>query len=210
MANAYTRTGGTHGTAAVLEVVEVQRKVLRDELKTLDTIAAKLGGEVEEAVAQLSSAPRPKSRKGIKTNSPAAAKRRQLQVYEYLVAIGGEVAPKAIRDALGLNENQVRKATQRLAEAGKVRKKGERQHTRYEVITDAPSTTPTASVPGTLSGRALTEMQERGFVTPAELTELTGEGEETIRKVCGQLIREEEIRWERRGERRGYVAVGGA
>ncbi len=212
MANASMTTGRTHGTAAVLEVVEVQRGILRKELRTLDTIAVKLGGEqVEEAASPVPATQKPRSRKGTKTNSPAAAKERQHKVYGYLSEAGGEVAPKAIRDALGLSESQVRKATQRLEEAGRVRRKGERQHTRYEVLTDVPVTGSLAALTaaGTLSGRVLAHIQGRGFVTLAELIELTGESEDTIREVCGQLIREEEVQMDRRDEKRGYVAVGG-
>jgi hypothetical protein len=52
-------------------------------------------------------------------------------------------------------------------------------------------------------------IQDRGFVTLAELIELTGESEGTIREICGQLIREEEVQMDRRDEKRGYVTVGG-
>jgi len=204
-------TGDTHGTAAVLEVVETQRKILRGELRTLDTIAVKLGGEQAEAPVPTLATSRPKSRKGTGVNSPAAAKKRQHQVYDHLAATGGEVAPKAIRDALGMSEGQVRKATQRLEEAGRVRRTGERQHTRYQAVADVPpagSEEPPAA--GTLTGRVLAEIQERRFVTLAELIEASGEQEGVIRGVCGGLIREEEVQMERRGAKRGYVAVGGA
>lgn len=212
MANASMTTGETHGTAAVLKVVEVQRRILRNELRTLDTIAVKLGGErVEETASQAPTTPKSRSRKGTKTNSPAAPKEHQQKVYGYISETGGEVAPKAIRDALDLSENQVRKATQRLEEAGRVRRKGERQHTRYEVLTEVPAAASLAAPPaaGTLSGRVLARIQDRGFVTLAELIELTGESEDTIREICGQLIREEEVQMDRRDEKRGYVAVGG-
>jgi hypothetical protein len=76
----------TRGAAAVLAVVEEQRKALRVELKTLDSIASRLGGEQIEETSPKPAAPEPRrrSQKRTKTNSPAAAAERRAELLRFL------------------------------------------------------------------------------------------------------------------------------
>lgn len=232
---AATEQGEKRGVAAVLDTVEVQRKYLRDELKLLDTMAVKLGGgPVEEApkpTAASAVKPQPKgakSRKGTKVNSPAAAAERVETLARFLGQQSEPVPSGTIQRELNFSVSEVKTAVRRLEEAGRLVRTGEGASTLYSAKgSDAPSAAPkptpltppsptaaTAPPPvpkapssseGTLNGRVLARVQGTEFSTLADLAEFTGSSNEDALRECGLLIREGEIRMERRGGQPGYV-----
>lgn len=204
----------TRGTAAVLIVVEEQRKALRAELKTLELIAVRLGGEQVEETSPAPPAPKAKrrSRKGTKTNSPAAAAKRRVKLLRFLDSTTGPASSGVIQRELGFTPNNVKTAVKRLEEEGKVGRTGEGASTRYfvrgvEADTSGPPAIPPVTL-GTIPGRILE--RARDGVTLAELAGDLDLDEDDTRKECGKLIAEEELRMARRNGDRIYVLNGGA
>lgn len=213
--------------AAILAAIEEKRQRIRDRAawaiqgieRTRDEELAQLDPDAVEDAAPVAApaAPKPKpkkpgSRKGTKVNSPAAAKERQQKVFDYLQAHPGPVKPMVLRDELDMSSPQLRKATLRLEEAGKVRRNGERQDTTYEAIRQggAPVPSPTEQAQGTPQGRVLAVIEETGGATNAEIqAKLPDLTEAAVNEACGSLIRDEEVKIERRGLDRVYVPVGG-
>ncbi len=211
-------------TAAVQQALDAAREEIRQraawaiagiESKRDDELA-QLDPEAEETPSvELAPSAKPKrkgaSRKGSKVNSPTAAKERQQRVFDYLAAQGGKVSPKQIREALGISESSLRKATMRLEEAGKVRREGERQSTTYEAITEAgePASAVDAPVP-TIAGRIIDLAQRPTGVSLDELVAELGLGESEAREEAGKLIAEEELTMGRVAGRSVYIAKGGS
>lgn len=113
------------GVAAVLDTVEAERKALRAELKLLDSMAVKLGGDAPEQMAPTPTPapakPKPKSPKskqsGGGTTSPAAALERRDAVLRFITEAQGEtVAAGEIERGLGISGPMVRTALRRLEE----------------------------------------------------------------------------------------------
>jgi hypothetical protein len=203
----------TRGAAAVLAVVEEQREALRVELRTLDSIASRLGGEQIEETSLKPAAPesRRRSRKGTKTTSPAAAAERREKLARFLDTRVEPVSSGVIQRELGLTQHNVKTAIKHLEEEGKVGRIGEGASTRYFVQPGEPDAADPSVVqpvaPGTIPGRILE--RARDGVTPAELAGDLGLPEVDVRKECGKLIVEEELRMTRRDGERIYVANGG-
>lgn len=209
-------TTQAHGTAAVLAVVEHQRKSLRGELKTLDSIAVKLGGESADRVpAPISARPKPKRRRRAgrpHPNSQQAAEERSEALFKFLVERGSQVAPREAREALDMTEAQVRAAGERLTKQGRMKRTGLRNHTFYEatptgeegscVSNDTP-----VPLAATIPGRILTFAEEKDGVTLEELAADLGLSEEKVREECGKLIAEEELRMARRNGVSIFVVV---
>jgi hypothetical protein len=204
----------TRGAAAVLAVVEEQRKALRVELRTLDSIASRLGGEQIEETSLKPAAPKSKrqSQKGTKTNSPAAAAGRREKLVRFLDIRAEPVSSGVIQRELGFTYNNVKTAVKHLEEEGKVGRIGEGASTRYFLQRGEPDAVGPSAIrpvaPGTIPGRILE--RARDGVTPAELAGELGLPEVDVRKECGKLIVEEELRMTRRDGERIYVASVGA
>lgn len=202
------------GTAAVLVVVEEQRKALRAELKTLDSIAVSLGGKQMEEASQTPAAPKPKrrSQKGTKTNSPAAAAKRREELVRFLATQAEPVSSGVIQRELGFTHNNVKTAVKRLEEEGRVGREGESASTRYfledgESGASGPPAIQSVT-PGTISGRILERAHDG--VTQGELAGDLGLPESDVREECGKLIVEGELLMARRDGQPIYVANGGA
>jgi len=203
---------------AVLEAIAAERQEARGWLKRLDAAEAAIKGRSLAAPPKPIAGPPPRQKRKGKgaTTSPAEALARQAKVHRFIAEQGGLVAPKDIRAATGLSENTFRTAASRLVEAGKLRREGDRQFTRYESIKsptgdaeESPTAPPPSAPPqGTLVGRVLATIQSCEFATVDELADLLDEDPALIESQAGSLIREEEIRMERRNGRVGYVLSG--
>ncbi|HVV89522.1 MAG TPA: hypothetical protein VHB53_03415 [Solirubrobacterales bacterium] len=202
------------GAAAVLAVVEEQRKALRVELRTLDSIASRLGGERIEETLPKPAAPksRRRSQKGTKTNSPAAAVERREKLVRFLDARAEPVSSGVIQRELGFTQHNVKTAIKKLEDDGKVGRTGEGASTRYFLPRGERDAAGSSAIPpvasGTIPGRILE--RARDGVTPAELATDLSLPEDDVRKECGKLIVEEELRMARRGGERIYIVNGGA
>jgi hypothetical protein len=199
------------GTAAVLVVVEEQRKALRAELKTLDSIAVSLGDKQIEESPQVPPAPRAKQRrsqKGTKTNSPAAAAKRREELMRFLETQAEPVSSGVIQRELGFTHNNVKTAVRRLEEEDRVGRTGESASTRYFLrdgelgAAGPPAIQPVT--PGTISGRILE--RARDGATQTELASDLGLPEGEVREECGKLIVEGELLMSRRNGKPIYVA----
>lgn len=214
-------TTEAYGTGAVLAVVEDQRRALSAELKTLTSIAAKLGGNP----ADEPSAPRPlrpKRKPGRRAsrphpNSQQAASERSEELFSFLVQKGSKVAPRVAREALNMTETQLRAAGERLMKQGRMRRTGERNNTLYEAIAaggkdpntpEAPSVRTSGPPAATIPGRILTLAGEKEGVTLGGLMADLGLSEGRVREECGKLIAEEELRMARRNGNSIYVVAG--
>jgi hypothetical protein len=213
-------TAEAHGTAVVLAVVEDRRKVLRSELKTLASIAMRLGGESEgEAPAPTPARPKPNRRNANQPhpNSQQAAHERSETLFRLLIQKGGQVAPGTAREALNMTQGQVRCAGERLMKQGRMKRSGERNRTLYEAIAtsddgpaapQAPSATPSVPSAATIPGRILTLAKEKEGVILGELVADLNLPEDKVREECGRLIAEEELRMARRNGDSIYIVVG--
>lgn len=218
---------------AVLAAVEARRQQIREQAAwAIQGIEAKRDAELAEldidtsteastpapAPSPSPASPKRRQKKASTSPSPAAAMKRREDVHRFIHDQGGEVAPKIVREALGMSENTFRKAATRLVEAGALRKIGERQFTRYESI-KSPGSAPAAAPAGkagrqeperdgrgqTLGGRILADVTYTGGSSEDELAERLECTPDEIRTECGNLIREGEIRFERWDGKNVYV-----
>jgi hypothetical protein len=116
-----------------------------------------------------------------------------------------------IRTALRFTEFSTRSALKRLIEEGKVVRTGARETTRYvarDDVAGSPATLPERGPDdgGTLQGRLVELIADRGSASVEELAQALRVPREEIQATCGGLIREEEIRMASRGGRPVYVA----
>jgi hypothetical protein len=214
--------------ATVLDAIEAKRREIResasatireveaerdDELGRLDrAVAALYGAEVKPLpaetsppAAQPSSKPK-RRRRGGSAGSAAAVRERREKVFRFLVEEGKPIAREQISRALKISAYATRTALQRLCEEGKVARTGAHAATRYQARVKKSAAGPTLplSAPpqeGTLEGRVLAMIQDRGSPYLDELPQATGASLEQIRNVCGALVREEEIHMSQRNGR---------
>jgi hypothetical protein len=204
-------------TTAILAAIDDQRERIRSwadaEMTRLDRAAAALGKPKAATPPAARKAPPKRTRNT--TSHVEAAKRREA-VLAFLVERGGMVPSREIREAVGISKEPMRTAVKRLEEEGKVRRRGSRQTTEYGAVgSGAPLAERAAAAvgkapgpdDGTLQGRVLSKVQAGGFVSHASLLESTGASEADLRRATGLLIREEEIRMERREGQPGYIVA---
>jgi hypothetical protein len=208
---------------AVLAAVEARRQQIREQADwAIQGIEAKRDDELAELNLEAMTVsteeaptpkprPKPKSRKGTKVNSPAAAKERAERLATYLTEKGESVTGPEAREATGLSVVEFSTAVKRLEKEGRLTRTGKQQFSRYEATgakasseSVKPPPVPAANA-GTLQGRILAKVEADAFLTLDELVEATGANSEEVLRECGLLIREGEIRMERRSGRPGYA-----
>jgi hypothetical protein len=197
-----------HAWAAGL-VKEVEGR--RDEaLRRLDLSESALARD-PEVVAK----PAPtRSRRPVGKRGPSVAvlaERRREAILRFLVEQGRALAFSEIRAALRFTEFSTRSALKRLMGEGKVVRTGAREAMRYAAKSDGAGSV--ATLPrrrpddgGTLQGRLIELIADRGSASVEELAQALRVPREEIQAACGGLIREEEIRMASRGGRPVYVA----
>jgi hypothetical protein len=221
------------GAAAVLEVLEGQRQEVRqwmlaeiksledecgDELRRLDRAAAALGGvsrrPTVKAGPEESSRPRAKRRsKRKRPGSAQAIHERCEAVFRFLDEQGEPRAKGEIRSALRVSDFGATSALERLMEEGRVRRLGIGSGTRYEAKRRASTPKPSildGSEKGTIQGKALAIIRDRGRASGEELAQALRVAPESIQRGCGVLIAEEEIRMDRHEGKSVYVSIGDA
>lgn len=197
-----------HAWAAGL-VKEVEGR--RDEaLRRLDLSESAL---VEDAKVVATAAPIRSRRTGSKRGPSVAvlAERRREAIFRFLVEQGRAMSFSEIRTTLRLSEFSTRSALKRLIEEGKVVRTGTRGTTRYAARGEGAGSV--ATLPerrpddgGTLQGRLIDLIVDRGSASVEELAQALRVPREEIQAACGGLVREEEIRMASRGGRPVYVA----
>ncbi|MBS1881482.1 MAG: hypothetical protein JSS97_00830 [Actinobacteria bacterium] len=197
-----------HAWAAGL-VKEVEGR--RDEgLRRLDLSESALTAGTEVATKRAATTPR---RAGGKRGPSVAvaAERRREAVIRFLVEQGRAMSFSEIRTALRFTEFSTRSALRRLVKDGKVVRTGVRETTRYAARGEGAGSV--ARLPGggpdhdgTLQGRLVELISDRGSASVEELAQALRVTREEIQAACGGLVREEEIRMASRGGRPVYVA----
>jgi len=226
---------GPGGTAAVLEVLEGQRQEVRqwmltgiktleeecgDELRRLDRAAAALGGVGRRPAAKADpdELPRRGSRarrrpKRKRPRSPQALHERCEAVFRFLDEQQEPRAMGEIRGALRLTGFGASSALERLIEDGRARRIGIGSATRYEAKRRASTLSPSGAghaEEGTVQGRALAVIRDRGRASREELAQALRVSPELIQRECAVLIAEEEIRMDRHEGKGVYVSMGDA
>jgi Mn-dependent DtxR family transcriptional regulator len=216
---------------AILDAVEVQRRELRQwtseeikkvkdrrdsELLHLDRVVAVFEGNDVctdtthgSRVTHSKSASKRRRRKN-QTAAMAACERREA-VFRYLLEQARPVATGDIRRTLKISDFSIKSALKRLDQEGRVTRTGTGPTTRYEARADSPAVSDlvgsaaSSSEQGTAQGRILTVLEDRGSASLGELAQALHAPAEQVRKECGALIREGEIRMARRDGRPVYV-----
>jgi hypothetical protein len=196
-----------HAWAAGL-VKEVEGR--RDEaLRRLDlsesALTRDIKGVAKPAPTRLK---RPGGKRGM---SPAVlAERRREAILQFLIEQGRALSFPEIRAALRFPEFSTRSALRRLVKEGKVIRTGAAEATRY-AARDAGAGS-AAALPergpddgGTLQGRLVELIADRGSASVEELAQALRVPREEIQAACGGLVREEEIRMASRDGRPVYV-----
>jgi DNA-binding Lrp family transcriptional regulator len=197
-----------HAWAAGL-VKEVEGR--RDEaLRRLDLSESALTRDTEVvAKPKPARSKRPGGKGGM---SPAVlAERRREAILRFLVEQGRALSFSEIRTAMRFPEFSTRSALRRLVKEGKVIRTGASEATRYASrdagagsVAVLPNGGPDCD--GTLQGRLVELIADRGSASVEELAQALRVSREEIQAVCGGLVREEEIRMASRGARPVYVA----
>lgn len=197
-----------HAWAAGL-VKEIEGR--RDEaLRRLDLSESAL---VADAKIVAKATPSRSRRTGGKRGPSVAvlAERRREAILRLLVEQGRAMSFSEIRTALRLSEFSTRSALKRLIEEGKVVRTGTRATTRYAARGEGAGSPAALSERGpdnggTLEGRLMELIADRGSASAEELAQALRVPREEIQAACGGLVREEEIRMASRGGCPVYVA----
>lgn len=195
--------------AGVIRDIEDQRD---HGLRRLDQVASALTEEGKAMPGKASPAKsrRRRSGRGRPTVAALAEKRRQA-IHRFLVEQDRPLALAEIRRLLRLSEFSTRSALKRLILEGMVIRTGTGSGTRYQAKPDAASALavdvgpPHNPLEGTLQGRLLATLEDRGSASLEELAQAVRTPREEVERECGGLIREEEIRMARRNGRPVYV-----
>jgi hypothetical protein len=223
-------TEASSGLTAVLEAIESQRQEARetamatirgaeserdDLLRRLDQAVAALEGKsTRSIVPSLASAPspaRPRRRRAKSKRSVAAVHKRCEAVARFLSEQADPAPQRTICGALKISPAEARTALTRLEAEGKVVRTGTGSTTCYKL--KGGSSAALRSVPlglasgeqGTLQGRILMLLQDRGSASLDELVQALGVARERVLKECGALIRQEEVQMGRRDGRPIYL-----
>lgn len=219
--------------AAVLDAVDAQRREIRQwasrsikeiedrcgrELRRLDRAASALDEEASDSTAQTPSAapspsraqPKRRRQRRRKTGAEAAHKRREA-IYRYLCEQRKPLAARHIREALRLTDFSTSSALRRLVKEGKVVRTGVGSGTRYAAKHSTRRSENTSRIDcgsshgETVKGKILSLLEDRGSAPLNELAQALRIPVEEIRKECGALIGEEEIRMTRLNDVAVYV-----
>lgn len=206
---------------ATRQIEEVEEK--RDEeLHRIDGALACIQSQRSRPPRRRSSRPaaRPgRSQRKPAATTPAAVQERCEAVARLLVEVERPLSPKEIRQTLNLTSHTVNTALKRLAREGRVKRTGNGPTARYAAKGGGPDggsgakpfkPSPDGGDEGTLQGRILSTLQDRVYASADELAQATGASREEVIKECGVLLREEEIRMERREGRSVFVYPQGS
>ncbi len=211
--------------SAVRKVLEAERRKLRAwaagrvrdiesqrdrRLRGLDQVALALA-EGDEAAPKAAPAKQKRSRKKRGQTAAAIAERRRHAVHRFLVEQRRPLGLLEIRRALRLSEFSTRSALKRLIGEEIVLRIGTGSATRYEARPDGSGVPAGEQVPrpggrGTVQGRLLATIDDRGSASAEELAQAVRAPREEVQKECGALVREEEIQMARRDGRAVYVS----
>ena len=217
---------------AIVDLVEHQRREVRRlateeirmledrrdrDLGTLDDVIGALEGRKGKEVAPPTSsvsAPAPSRRSRTrrrrkKRGSPTqVALENREAILRHLEGADRQMAAGEIRGPLGISEHANANALKRLVSEGKVARVGSGSGTRYEVTRKSRrAVSGVDHGQGTLEGRILLILEDRGFVSDPELSQALRVPVEKVQEVCAGLIAEGEIRVSNRGGARVYVRL---
>jgi hypothetical protein len=200
--------------ASLIGDIEAQRDL---GLRRLDRAASVLSEDDKDAPKASGKRQRRRSRKRRGPTAAAVAESRRQAMHRFLVEQERPTAFSELHRSLRLSEFSARSALKRLIAEGAVARIGTGSATRYQARSDnltdsAPSAgaRPLAQEQGTMQGRLLATLEDRGSASLEELAQAVRASREEIQKECGTLIREEEIRMARRDGRAVYVSQGAA
>jgi hypothetical protein len=126
--------------------------------------------------------------------TPAAVKERCEAILRFLIEQGKPLSRSAICSSLGLSSYVVRTALHLLSEEGRVLRLGTGAGTRYQAAAGrAAGKALISPAPGTLPGRIVAIVEERGWASLEELVQATGATRPEVRRECETLVREGEI-----------------
>ncbi len=191
----------------------------RDEaLRRLDRAIACLGDSDEGPSAQprtrpAARRPRKRRRSSRAATTPAAVRERCEAVLQFLHELARPVSRGEICHALNLSPHTVSTALSRLCDEGKAERIGSGPGTRYRATAGGTAQRFGASAggthrEGTVQGRILATLQERGWASLDELVQAIGVPRDEVLKECGLLVKEEEIHMGRREGRSVYICQG--
>jgi predicted ArsR family transcriptional regulator len=143
-----------------------------------------------------------------------AAERRK-KIVALLLARGEEMSPQAIKAEIPMNPGQAQADFRKLAEEGHIRRNGPQTRPTYEAIVKPPTPTLAATAEpqgragrtapvldddgSTVGGRMLAYISATGGATRDGLIEHLGLTGEIAEQEIGKLLREGDVRYERRG-----------
>lgn len=208
-------------TWALGQIREIERLRDLDLRRVEDALACIEGGGRRPAPGSSGSPPprsrlprkakRSRSRRSPSSTRPEDVRKRREAVARLLVEDGGSLSLGEIRQALNLTPHTITTALNTLCEEGRAEKVGKGPQTRY--VAKGNSSSGESVGPGgsggrevTVQGRIMEILKERGWASADELAQVVGVPRELIVKECGALLRQEEIRMERRDGRPVYVS----
>ena len=212
--------------AAVLDVVGVQRRKIRQwasagikeveerrdrELLRLDQVAAVFEveeGNAEPAAGSPAARAKPRRRRKKRATVAKAALERREAIFRHMAEQAQPLALGEIRRRLSISEFSTRSALKRLIEEGRVIRSGTGAMTRYATSGERSTTSSPiqqARDIGTAQGRILAILEDRASASLAELAQALRMPAEEIRRECGALIREGEVRMARVNGRAVYL-----
>jgi|GEM_PF-3201294 len=163
-------------------------------------------GKTGSAITNPSSAPkRRRRRKRPSTSAESVAGRREA-VFRQIGEQAGPVASGELARALDMSPHSVQFAVRQLLKERRIVRLGSSSNTRYDIR--AGLSTEAAGAlerQGTLQGRIVMTIKDRGYASPEELGQAIGEPVDRVLEVCAALQAEEEIRMNRHGGRAVYV-----
>ncbi|MBK5233189.1 MAG: hypothetical protein JJE13_09445 [Thermoleophilia bacterium] len=177
----------------------------------MDRAAAALSPDPQDAQPKAQRTRQKRSPKKAGQSPAALAEKRRQAVHRYLVEQGKPMGFQEIRRSLNISDFSTRSALKRLVADGLVIRTGTGTATRYsakphESKASALRPSPKTGDQGTMQGRLLATIQDRGSASVDELAQAVRTPREVVQRECGALIREEEIRMARRDGRAVYVA----
>lgn len=209
---------GAAGTAAVRAFAEGQRLQMLDEIRQLEEVIKDLTplDLPADDDPPAPKAAKPKRRTGPRPSvhhmAKEAAARRE-KIVKLLLNRGEELSPQAVKAEIPMSSSQAIDAFKRLTKEGRIRRNGPQTRPMYEAIVKPLPNAPAASADerlapkdgGTDGGRILGFIADFGGARAADLAERFGLTGPEIEAECGKLIREGEIRYDRRGGETFYI-----
>jgi hypothetical protein len=204
--------------AAVLGVISAQQRDLWErtskEIGELEARRDRENARLQRAAAVLEqSSSRPKlaeaksshRRHRPKQGTAQAARKRQDVVYRFLSEKGEPLAKGAIRDALRLTDSEATTALTRLLEQRRIKRVGTGSATRYMPRSSSAANGSSTMQEPTLEGLIVATVEDRASASLDELAQTTKAPQDDVKRICGGLVRDEELRMSSRNGRPVYV-----